>query len=77
MMTPTVRAVVILVLTAAYLGFAVVGWGGLAFLAHPALVVLAVALLAQPWSGSRLLGRGSRVRIPRGSPWLVTQPGGT
>jgi protein-S-isoprenylcysteine O-methyltransferase Ste14 len=47
MMTPTVRLALILVGTAAYLGLAILGWGGFAaFFSHTALIALAIVLLA-------------------------------
>ncbi|MGH8611790.1 MAG: hypothetical protein ACREYF_07040 [Gammaproteobacteria bacterium] len=46
-MTATPRlAFIIIAATLAYLGLAVLGWGGFAvFFAHPALIALAIALL--------------------------------
>jgi hypothetical protein len=49
----SVRLILIVAGTAAYLGVAVLGWGGfLAFFSHPALIVLALALF-------RVVRRGS------------------
>jgi protein-S-isoprenylcysteine O-methyltransferase Ste14 len=59
--------------TVAYLALAVVGWGGLApFLAHPALVALAVATFAM--SGAALFTRGNLsrgVREDRSNRWVL------
>ena len=43
------RTVVTIAATVAYLGLAVLGWGGLAaFFAHPARIALAIVLCAWP-----------------------------
>jgi protein-S-isoprenylcysteine O-methyltransferase Ste14 len=59
--------------TAAYLGLAVLGWGGLAgFFSHRALIALAVALFAL--SGTALFADGSLssgVREDRGNRWVI------
>ena len=59
--------------TAAYLGLAVLGWGGLAaFFSHPALIALAFALFAL--SGLALFAGGnlsSGVREDRGNRWVL------
>ena len=67
------RLTLIVVGTAAYLGLAVLGWGGLAaFFSHPALIALAVALFAL--SGLALFAGGnlsSGVREDRGNRWVL------
>lgn len=59
--------------TAAYLGLAVLGWGGLAaFFSHPALIALVFALFAL--SGLALFAGGnlsSGVREDRGNRWVL------
>ncbi|MGH6846441.1 MAG: methyltransferase family protein [Methylocella sp.] len=59
--------------TAAYLGLAVLGWGGLAdFFSHPALSALAVALFVI--AGAALFAGGnlsSGVREDRGNRWVI------
>jgi hypothetical protein len=46
-MMPAARMALIFVATAAYLGLAVIGWGGLApFFSHPALVALTIVVFA-------------------------------
>jgi protein-S-isoprenylcysteine O-methyltransferase Ste14 len=73
MMTPAVRTALILVGTAAYLGLAVLGWGGLAaFLSHPALVALAIVVFAL--AGASFFAGGnlsSGVREDRGNRWVI------
>jgi len=68
-----VRLPLIVVGTAAYLGLAVLGWGGLtAFFSHPALIALACALFAM--SGVALFAGGnlsSGVREDRGNRWVL------
>lgn len=72
-MTMTVRLALALVGTAAYLGLAVLGWGGLAaFFSHPALIALAVALFAL--AGVSLFAGGNLspgVREDRGNRWVI------
>jgi protein-S-isoprenylcysteine O-methyltransferase Ste14 len=71
--TPIVRVILIVLLTAAYLGLAILGWGGLAALfSHPALVALAVALLAL--AGASLFADGNLSpgqREDRGNRWVI------
>ncbi len=59
--------------TAAYLGLAVLGWGGLAaFFSHPALVALAIAVFAL--AGASFFAGGnlsSGVREDRGNRWVI------
>ncbi len=70
---PTVRLTLVVVGTAAYVGLAVLGWGGLAaFFSHPALVALAaeISVLA----GASLFAGGSLspgVREDRGNRWVI------
>ena len=73
MMMPAVRMALILVGTAAYLGLAVLGWGGLAaFFSHPALVALAIVVFALAvasfFAGGNL---SSGVREDRGNRWVI------
>jgi protein-S-isoprenylcysteine O-methyltransferase Ste14 len=73
MLTPAVRFTFIFVATAAYLGLAIVGWGGFAaFFSHPALFGLAVTLFAL--SGVSLFAGGNLspgVREDRGNRWVL------
>ena len=68
-----VRATLILVGTAAYLGLAVLGWGGFtAFFSHPPLIALAIATFAL--AGAALLAGGnlsSGEREDRGNRWVL------
>ena len=72
-MKSILRWTLIVVGTAAYLGLAVFGWGGLAaFFSHPALIALAIALFAM--SGVALFAGGnlsSGVREDRGNRWVL------
>ena len=70
---PTFRLTLITVAgTAAYLGLAVLGWGGFAaFFSHPALTGVAIVTFAL--SGAALFSRGnlsSGVREDRGNRWI-------
>jgi protein-S-isoprenylcysteine O-methyltransferase Ste14 len=69
----TVRLLLVLVGTAAYLALAIFGWGGLiAFFSHPALAALAVVVLAL--AGAALLAGGNLspgVREDRGNRWVI------
>ena len=73
MVMPTIRLTLIVVGTAAYLGLAVLGWGGLtAFFSHPARVALAVALAVM--AGASLFADGNLspgVREDRGNRWVI------
>jgi protein-S-isoprenylcysteine O-methyltransferase Ste14 len=73
MVKSILRWTLIVVGTAAYLGLAVFGWGGLAaFFSHPALIALAIALFAM--SGVALFAGGnlsSGVREDRGNRWVL------
>ena len=73
MVMPTVRLTLIVVGTAAYLGLAVLGWGGFAaFFSHPALIALAIALFVM--SGVSLFAGGNLspgVREDRGNRWVL------
>ncbi len=70
---PTVRLTLVIVGTAAYVGLAVLGWGGLAaFFSHPALVALAVEISVL--AGASLFAGGSLspgVREDRGNRWVI------
>ncbi len=70
---PLVRVTFVLGGTAAYLGLAILGWGGwTAFFAHPALVALAVALAVL--AGVSLCADGNLspgVREDRGNRWVI------
>jgi protein-S-isoprenylcysteine O-methyltransferase Ste14 len=72
-MMPTVRLTLIVVGTAAYLGLAVLGWGGLAaFFSHPALIALAISLFVL--AGASLFAGGNLspgVREDRGNRWVI------
>ena len=47
MMSPALRLALVVGGAAAYLGLAVLGWGGLAaFFSHPALIAIAIAFFA-------------------------------
>jgi protein-S-isoprenylcysteine O-methyltransferase Ste14 len=73
-MTPTPRlAFVIMGATLAYLGLAVLGWGGFAaFFSHPALIALAIALFVLScvalFSGGNL---NPGEREDRGNRWVI------
>jgi protein-S-isoprenylcysteine O-methyltransferase Ste14 len=58
--------------SAAYLGLAVLGWGGLAFFSHPPLVALAVVVfvmaIAALFAGGNV---SSGVREDRGNRWVL------
>jgi protein-S-isoprenylcysteine O-methyltransferase Ste14 len=70
---PLVRVTLVLGGTAAYLGLAILGWGGwTAFCAQPALVALVVALAVL--AGVSLLADGNLspgVREDRGNRWVI------
>ncbi|PZR81804.1 MAG: isoprenylcysteine carboxyl methyltransferase, partial [Hyphomicrobiales bacterium] len=73
-MVPSIVRVTLIVLgTAAYLGLAVLGWGGFAaFFSHRALRALAAALFVM--SGAALFAGGnlsSGVREDRGNRWVI------
>jgi protein-S-isoprenylcysteine O-methyltransferase Ste14 len=73
MVIPTLRlTLVTIVTTFAYLGLAVLGWGGFAaFFSHPPLTGVAIVTLAL--SGAALFSRGnlsSGVREDRGNCWI-------
>lgn len=68
-----VRLAALLVGTTAYLGLAVLGWGGIVpFFSHPALVALAIVLFAMAgvsaFAGGNL---SSGVREDRGNRWVL------
>src|SRR5439155_15578482 len=68
-----VRVTLMLGGTAAYLGLAILGWGGwIAFFAHPARVALAVPLAVL--AGVSLFAGGNRgpgLREDRGNRWVI------
>jgi len=72
-MPTTIRLTLIVLGTAAYLGLAVLGWGGFAaFFSHPALIALSIALFAL--SGAALFAGGNLSpgeREDRGNRWVL------
>jgi protein-S-isoprenylcysteine O-methyltransferase Ste14 len=73
-MTPTPRlAFIAVVATLAYLGLAILGWGGFAaFFSHPALIAVAIELFAM--SGVALFSSGNLSpgeREDRGNRWVL------
>jgi protein-S-isoprenylcysteine O-methyltransferase Ste14 len=73
MMTRSRIAFVTTIATLAYLGLAILGWGGFAaFFSHPALIALAITLLAL--SGVAVFSGGNLspgVREDRGNRWVI------
>jgi protein-S-isoprenylcysteine O-methyltransferase Ste14 len=73
MVMTLVRLTLVTVGTAAYVGLAILGWGGLtAFFSHPALAVLAVALAVM--AGASLFAGGNLspgLREDRGNRWVI------
>jgi protein-S-isoprenylcysteine O-methyltransferase Ste14 len=73
MLTLSARLTLILVGTAAYLGLAILGWGGFAaFFSHPALIALTVAFVGL--SGVALFAGGNLSpgeREDRGNRWVI------
>src|SRR5713226_8678389 len=73
MMGTTVRVTLVVVGTVAYLGLAVLGWGGLAaFFSHPPLIALAILFFAL--SGVALFAGGNLSpgeREDRGNRWVL------
>ena len=73
MLSCSVRSLLVVVGTAAYLGLAILGWGGPApFFAHPPLVALAIALFAL--SAVALFAGGNvspGVREDRANRWVL------
>jgi len=71
------RLILILLGTAAYLGLAVLGWGGLGtFLSHPARIVLAIAAFVL--AGAALFAGGnlsSGAREDRSNRWVIAALG--
>lgn len=72
-MRPTVRLAFIILGACAYLGLAILGWGGFsAFFSHPALSALAIALFALSAVGFFSAGNLSAgVREDRGNRWVL------
>ena len=72
-MPPTARLTFIIASTAACLGLAVLGWGGIAaFFSHPALLALALALAVL--AGASFVGGGNLspgLREDRGNRWVI------
>ena len=72
-MPTTVRLILIVAGTAAYLGLAILGWGGFAaFFSHPALIALAIVFFAV--SGAALFAGGNLSpgeREDRGNRWVI------
>jgi protein-S-isoprenylcysteine O-methyltransferase Ste14 len=73
MMKPAARFVSVVSGTAAYIGLAILGWGGFAaFFSHPALVALAIVLFAL--SGVALFAGGNLspgIREDRTNRWVI------
>jgi protein-S-isoprenylcysteine O-methyltransferase Ste14 len=73
MVITIVRWTLVIVGTAAYLGLAILGWGGwTAFFAHPARIALAVALAIM--AGASLFADGNvspGLREDRGNRWVI------
>jgi protein-S-isoprenylcysteine O-methyltransferase Ste14 len=73
MVMPIVRLTLIIAGTAAYLGLAILGWGGFAaFFSHPALTALAIVLFAL--SGAALFAGGNLSpgeREDRSNRWVL------
>jgi protein-S-isoprenylcysteine O-methyltransferase Ste14 len=73
MAMPTVRLTLVVLGTAAYVGLAILGWGGFAaFFSHPALITLVIILFSL--SGAALFSRGnlsSGVREDRANRWVI------
>lgn len=73
MMKPAARFVSVVFGTAAYIGLAILGWGGFAaFFSHPALVALAIVLFAL--SGVALFAGGNLspgIREDRSNRWVI------
>ncbi|HTY55404.1 MAG TPA: isoprenylcysteine carboxylmethyltransferase family protein [Candidatus Binataceae bacterium] len=68
-----IRLILVVIGTAAYLGLAILGWGGIApFFSHPPLIALAIALLAMSivalFAGGNL---SPGVRENRDNRWVV------
>jgi protein-S-isoprenylcysteine O-methyltransferase Ste14 len=72
-MSPAARFLLTIMGSAAYLGLAVLGWGGpVAFFSHPALVALAVATLVMAVAAFFAGGNLSPgVREDRGNRWVI------
>jgi protein-S-isoprenylcysteine O-methyltransferase Ste14 len=66
------RFVLVVLSTAAYLGLAILGWGGAPFFSNPARIVLAIVTLAMGlvamFAGGNL---SSGVREDRGNRWVI------
>jgi len=73
MPTAIVRLTLVVLGTAAYVGLAILGWGGFAaFFSHPALIALTIAFFAL--SGVAVFAGGnlsSGVREDRGNRWVI------
>ena len=77
MIGPAARFMLTVVGSAAYLGLAVLGWGGFAaFFSHPALVALAVAVFIIAVGAYFAGGNVSPgVREDRGNRWVIAAGG--
>ena len=73
MVMTIIRLTLVIVGTAAYLGLAILGWGGwTAFFSHPARIALAVALAVM--AGASLFADGNLspgLREDRGNRWVI------
>ena len=73
MVMTIIRVTLVIVGTAAYLGLAILGWGGwTAFFSHPARIALAVALAVM--AGASLFADGNLspgLREDRGNRWVI------
>jgi protein-S-isoprenylcysteine O-methyltransferase Ste14 len=70
---PIIRLMLVGISTAAYLGLAILGWGGLAaFFSHPARVLLAIVTLAMAFVAAFAGGNLSPgLREDRGNRWVI------
>ena len=72
-MTPQLRSAIVILATLAYLGLAILGWGGFAdFFCRPALIALTIVLFAL--SGAALFAGGNLSageREDRGNRWVI------
>src|SRR5213079_1420005 len=72
MLMSMLRATLILLGTAAYLGLAVLGWGSFtAFFSHPALVALAIILFSLSGVAFASGNLSPGVREDRGNRWVI------
>ena len=72
MMTTPRIAFITIIGTLAYLGLAILGWGGFAaFFSHPALIALAITLLALSGVAVLVADLSPGVREDRGNRWVI------